>query len=151
MSLERYLDHIECINSLIKSKEDLIKKYDCDLENCTSHLSDMPRAESSSNDKMNSLINEKLKIKDELTDKRIELENIKHKIDSAINAIDHPLYQDILIKMYYEKKSFKELCNIYSFEKSQMSKNIELAKKAFNSGVNRSKTEQIGLKRTVKV
>ena len=141
MSLERYLDHIECINSLIKSKEDLIKKYDADLESCTSHLSDMPRAESSSNDKMNSLISEKIKVKDEITNKRMELENIKHKIDSVINDIDHPLYQDILIKMYYEKKSFKDLCKIYNFEKTQMSKNIELAKKAFNCGVNRSKTE----------
>lgn len=139
MSLERYLDHIECINSLIKSKEDLIKKYDCDLENCTSHLSDMPRAESSSNDKMNSLINEKLKIKDELTDKRIELENIKHKIDSAINAIDHPLYQDILIKMYYEKKSFKELCNIYSFERSQMKRYINSAKYYLNMNLKEPK------------
>ncbi len=136
MSLERYLDHIESIDSIIKEKENLIKKYDAELENCTSHLSDMPRAESSSHDKMNSLINEKIKVKDELTDKKLQLEKIRLKIDSAINSIDNPLYQDIVIKLYYQKMNAKDLCKIYDYREAQMNRHIDLAKKTLNMIIN---------------
>lgn len=138
MSLERYLDHIESIDSIIKEKENLIKKYDAELENCTSHLSDMPRAESSSNDKMNSLISEKIKVKEEIQQKVSEWKSTRIKIDRCINSMSNPLYQDILIKRYYHNMSIKELSQTYKVSESHINNTIWMAKKDFEK---RSKKE----------
>lgn len=132
ISLERYLDNIESINSLIKEKEDLIKVYDAELENCTSYITDMPRQESSGNDKLNSITCDKIKVKDEIELKKIELERIRLKIDSSINAMDNIFYQNIITKLYYHKLSIKDLCKIFDYKEAQMNRHIDKAKKSLN-------------------
>ncbi len=136
MSLERYLDHIESIDSLIKDKEDLIKVYDAELENCTSHLTDMPRQASSGKDKLNSITSDKIKVKDEIELKKNELEKIRINIDRSINAMDNLFYQNIIIKLYYHKMSIKELCNVFDYKEAQMNRHIDKAKKSLNMILN---------------